>query len=393
MTFADINGLLRQTIGLDTDSLGATAIEHAVKDRMAACAARSLAVYGTLLRQSETELQELIEAVIVQETWFYRHREAYDALIQFVEEKWTPSHPAERLRLLSLPCSSGEEPYSMAMALFDAGLDADRFRIDAVDISAVALARALQGTYGHNSFRGGDLAFRDRHFRSTRSGYQLSEQVHRQVRFNQGNLFADKLPIAQERYDAIFCRNLLVYFDRPIQNRAIRILHQMLAETGLLFVGSSESGLLLDHGFVSARIPSAFAFRKRPTIPAASVRPKAQHRKQATSLAANAADCTDIETAQRLADEGRLEEAARSCERHLQKCAPSAAVYHLLGMIRCASGKLHEADQLFRKALYLDPEHEQTLLHLALLQDRRGSGKSADLLRNRLGRVQQKDGK
>ncbi len=99
--------------------------------------------YWERVRGSRAELQALIEAVVVPETWFFRDREAFAALARLAREEWLPSAPQTGCcRLLSLPCSTGEEPYSMAMALLDAGVPADRFRIDAVDISAAALAQA-----------------------------------------------------------------------------------------------------------------------------------------------------------------------------------------------------------------------------------------------------------
>ena len=103
--------------------------------------------------------------MVVTETWFFREKQPFAALVRLVIEEWLPAHPTGRLRLLSVPCSSGEEPYSMAMALMDAGFPAARFEISAVDISARALAFAQRAIYGRNSFRGADLDFRTRHFR------------------------------------------------------------------------------------------------------------------------------------------------------------------------------------------------------------------------------------
>ena len=162
------------------------------------------------------------------ETWFFRDREAFAALALTVYEDWLGAHPEDHLRLLSLPSSTGEEPYSMAMALLDAGFPANRFRVDAVDISARALARAGHAVYGKNSFRGNELGFRDRHFEATAHGYRLSDAVRRQVQFQQGNLLAAGFLPGVESYDVIFCRNVLIYFDRAAQDRALTVLVRLL---------------------------------------------------------------------------------------------------------------------------------------------------------------------
>lgn len=150
MVLAAFENLLKQTMGLDATSIGSSAIERAVQERLSACHLKDPDSYWERVRSSETELQELVEAVVVPETWFFRNPEAFAALVRLVREEWLPSHPEGVLRLLSLPCSTGEEPNSIAMALLDAGFPANRFDIDAIDISARALARAQLGLYGRN---------------------------------------------------------------------------------------------------------------------------------------------------------------------------------------------------------------------------------------------------
>jgi chemotaxis protein methyltransferase WspC len=217
---------------------------------------------GSAFANPARSLHELIEAVVVPETWFFRDTEAFRALARIAQAEWLPAESAGVLRLLSLPCSTGEEPYSMAMALIEAGLPGRRFRVDALDISSRALARAQRAVYGTNSFRGIDLGFRDRHFEATPDGYRLAGAVRQQVRFQQGNFFDEGLLPGENLHHIIFCRNVLIYFDRATQDRALKVLARLLAPTGYLFVGPSETGVLLAHDFAPVRIPMAFAFRK-----------------------------------------------------------------------------------------------------------------------------------
>lgn len=137
-----IEALLRREIGLDAASIGSALIERTIRLRMRRHELKHIGQYRELLESSPQELRELIEAVVVTETWFFRDREPFNAFAQLALTDWLPRHPAGALRVLSVPCSSGEEPYSLAMKLLEAGVSDTRFAIDAVDISANALARA-----------------------------------------------------------------------------------------------------------------------------------------------------------------------------------------------------------------------------------------------------------
>lgn len=411
---AEIESLLKQSMGLDAASIGSPAIERALQERLRVCKLKDARAYWEHVRGSAIELQELIEAIVVPETWFFRDREAFAALAGMVLEE-VPQAAEQVVRLLSLPCSTGEEPYSIAMTLLDAGCPANRFRVDALDISARALARARHAVYGKNSFRGNDLGYRELHFEAADHGWHLREAVRRQVHFKQGNMFAADFMPGAEIYDVIFCRNLLIYFDRPTQDRAIEVLTRLLSAKGVLFVGPSETALLTSHGFVSAKLPLAFAFRKRSAVAPAALpkpqpRPKplaAQPRIEAPgsgliraapllaqrphpSGAAAVQPEPDLTDAGRLADQGRLVEAAVCCEAYMRRHGPSAQGFHLMGLIRDAAGDRADAALFYRKALYLDPQHQQALIHLALLLEKRGEAAAAQLLRERLRRLQDK---
>ena len=404
--------LLRKTIGLDAESIGSTSIQRAVRLRMRSLGLRRPEDYEQLLEKSRAEWNELVESVIVTETWFFRDPGLFAAFVRHVLEEWLPAHPAAPMRLLSIPCASGEEPGSLVMALLDAGVAPERFQIKAVDISARALARAERGIYGKNSFRGKDLAFRDRYFQPTKEGFVLAPAVRHCVHFYRGNLFGNDFPSGHASYDFIFCRNLLIYFDPPTQQGAIERIARLLAPSGVLFVGPVEQPLVLNHGFVSANIPKASACRKaghavrRPRLARLSTRPPIpagpqpngafQPQPPANSrLMLPPADRPspsvqpDLETARRLADAGRLNEAAGICEAHLRRSRVSAQAYYLLGLVRDASGDASAID-CYRKALYLEPNHYESLVHMALLLQRNGDPARARAFRSRAQRINAK---
>ncbi|WP_186167589.1 CheR family methyltransferase [Burkholderia gladioli] len=292
-----IHDWLARETGIDSDSLGADFVARVLAERIAAmlageaAAAASSAVmqrarqlndedldaHWRLLLASADEQRALIEQCVVPETWFFREREAFVALAARALERLR-AEPSLPLRVLSAPCSTGEEPYSAAMALVDAGIDPARLQIDALDISARAIAQAQRAEYGRNSFRGHALEFRARHFTPTAHGWRLDARIRDCVRFRRANLLELGGPgqAADEgRYDFIFCRNVLIYFDRQAQERALRALDARLAEDGLLFVGPAETGVVMRQAMSSAKIPLAFAFRRTREAEAPAAWPRA----------------------------------------------------------------------------------------------------------------------
>lgn len=257
-----IEDLLRQLIGLDAASIGSALIAGVVRLRMKELGLTRVDDYHRVLQFSPREWNELVESVVVKETWFFRDHEPFSAFVRLVQSEWLPAHPAGALQVLSVPCASGEEPYSLAMALREAGLPPERFAIEGIDISCHALERAEHGVYRKRSFREQDIAFRDRYFREVEGGYLLDAAIREKVCFHPANLLGDDFTTRRAAYDFIFCRNLLIYFDRATHRRAFDRLNDLLAPAGALFVGPAEMPLAIENGFVSAELPMAFACRK-----------------------------------------------------------------------------------------------------------------------------------
>ncbi len=400
-----IEAILRKGIGLDAASIGSSLIERTVRLRMKRHGLDSADDYEQMLRTSPEEFNELIEAIVVTETWFFRDREPFNAFTAIAVGEWLPKHPNDPLRILSVPCSSGEEPYSLAMCLLDAGVPQERFQIDAVDISQNALTRAARGLYGKNSFRGSDLSFRNRHFTEVKDGFALSTLVRQQVNFQRDNLLDDGFLADSAPYDFIFCRNLLIYFDRATQVLALAKLNRLLAADGMLFVGPAELPLVAESGFASANLPHAFACRKAggPDGP-----PPPQPRKKKrgaistkpapplnSALGLSPAESPDphrdpniasLRLARRLADSGQLAEAAALCQAHLTQHQDCAEAYYLLGLMKDAADN-PEAMEFYRKALYLDPNHYETLVHAALWLEKQGDAAAAAAFKRRAERA------
>ena len=264
MIQTEVEELLAERIGLDANSIGTQAVQRAMTICMAAINVTDTYAYLSQLRASERELAELIENIVVSETWFYRDREAFAAMVHLLKRKEKAGFVP--LRILSLPCATGEEPYSIVMAMLDAGFSPHQFRVDAIDISRNALTQAREGLYGKNSFRGSELGLRAPfHVRSV--GTPISPTVRDSVEFQEGNVLDAGFALRPDRYDAIFCRNMLIYFGAEAQDQAIRALLRRLEADGTLFVGPSETAILAEHGLVPESIPFAFAYQRRGPAP------------------------------------------------------------------------------------------------------------------------------
>ncbi|MEE1886318.1 CheR family methyltransferase [Pseudomonas carassii] len=402
---------LQERIGLDVESVGAAMVERALRQRCTLVQAENLDDYWIRLQQSTDEQQALIEAVIVPETWFFRYPESFTALAGLAHKRVAELAGARPLRILSLPCSTGEEPYSIAMALLDGGLSPGAFRIDGIDISPSSVAKGEQGVYGRNSFRGSELAFRERHFTAVDEAHRLDERVRQQVSLQVGNVLDPALRAREGFYDFVFCRNLLIYFDVPTQQRVFEVLKHLTHAQGVLFIGPAEGSLLARLGMRPLGIAQSFAYVRQdeapPVIiakPAPVARPavvppvpprivtlpprvgrpnavpvaKAMPAKDEAQLLASIAQH---------ANAGDSAQARDGCERYLRTFAPKAQVYYWLGLLSDTEGDVAQAITHYRKALYLEPQHPEALMHLAMLLAAQGDEAGARRLQERAARA------
>ncbi|MEP0857567.1 CheR family methyltransferase [Trichocoleus sp. DQ-U1] len=433
MTLAKIEALLSKKIGIAANIIGERKIAKAAQNRQIACGLADLDTYFKILQTSNQELEELIEQIVVPETWFFRDRKPFDLLINYVQSEWLKKSGSTKLRLLSVPCSSGEEPYSMAIALIEAGLSVNRFSIDAIDISKHAIAKAQRAIYGKNSFRGEDWIHRDRYFQQTVAGYEVIAPVRSTVNFRQGNLL-DVFSAAQSKYDIIFCRNLLIYLEPTACTQVFNTLDRLLLPNGLLFVGAAETGKVPSDRFMSIRQSFTFAYRKseaiqlQPPVIETSVSTDLKQslqfnknrvtpieqpnslvgnatftrsviRRPASQLPYNPIQSTSeknhikinsgLELAKQLADVGQVEKAINYCQDYLTRDFTNSEAYTLLGTLYQAKSENFQAERCFQKALYLNPNCYEALMHLSLLKEHRGDITGAEILQQRIQKVQQ----
>ncbi|EKF00018.1 MULTISPECIES: CheR family methyltransferase [unclassified Tolypothrix] len=405
MSLKAIETLLSQKIGVDFKIIGSTKIAKVVENRRCAANLADLKAYFQLLQTSSEELAELVEQIVVPETYFFRDRKPFDFLINYVRTEWLVKPSSAMLRVLSVPCSTGEEPYSIAIALMEAGLTTSRFHIDAIDISQQVITKAKRGIYGKNSFRGEDFVDRNRYFQQIAEGYEVSPAVRVSVNFRQGNIL--NFPHIKSKYDLIFCRNLLIYLEPSACTQIFKILHQLLPPDGLLFVGSAETGKTPSNLFTSIRQPSTFVYQKvkeaQPSSVKTSISTNLRNESQTSTkniykpinkplskipiMAGTINSNINLEQAQKLADAGYIESAINHCKEHLKQDSTNAKAYTLLGTLYQTKANYVEAEECFRKALYLNPNDYETLMHLALLKEHRGDLVGASIIQQRIQKL------
>jgi chemotaxis protein methyltransferase WspC len=426
VNLAPVLDVLRRRIGLDPDALGSTSLARTVAARTAELGVAGAAAYAARLDSDPAELQVVLADVAVPETWFFRGGAVFDYLARHVADTVAPR--GTRFRALSVPCSTGEEPYSLAIALAEAGVPAEACEIEAVELSAAYLDRARRARFGEFSFRQTPSGLRERYFRPVAGGWELDAAVRARVRFREGNLLDPGLLAGAGPYDLIFCRNLFIYLHREARRHVLDTLLGLLAPEGWLCSGHAEPLDLQDNRCTPTGPPEFFLYRRIPDAVPRVARPESskgvgaasrlgrlgtpfEDSGRATPRPHPAAFSNSppmsgparvavvpavtetppspdlLACARRHADAGQLDAALAGCRDHLARAGPSADLYSLMGVVHQARGERDEAADCYRRALYLDAGHAEALSHLLLLHEEQGDHAQADRLRRRLARA------
>ena len=419
MGATEIEEFISRKIGLNSKAIGSKIIYNAVEKRMNACNMENYSLYMDLIKADSDEFAALTEELIIPETWFFRNRESFVYLKEYIKDKWGPGYKKDPVKILSIPCSTGEEPYSIAMTLMDIGMNPSQIGIDAVDISSFVIKKALSGIFSKMSFRGKDLSFRSRYFTIKDKGYIISSRVKKFVRFSQGNLLEDFQYPVSSLYDIIFFRNLIIYFNDSAKKKAVRIISRLLKKDGILFLGHVEQGPFKESGFVPTGKPGVFACRKgldsygeRKSKPhVKTIKKKISPHLTSSSVSKVASgtfakplddpdplkikepaagfqeDGDDLKMARHFADQGDLDKAFDRCHRFLIRNPANTDAHFLKAMLYQAVGNETNAEKFLEKTIYLDPAHVEALEQLALIYEHKGDIKRARNMKQRAKRV------
>ena len=349
---------------------------------------------------SRCEWKELVIPLTIGESFFFRDKGQFAILKnrilpELIEKVMSRGEPAGRpcLKIWSAGCSSGEEPYSLAILLN--GLLPDRkdwnISIVGTDINEDAIEKARLGAYTEWSFRTIEPELKMQYFKRRKDGWEIDERTRNMVTFSYGNLIDDLFPGHEIcNIDLILCRNVFIYFNSDAVSAVAEKFVNTLNEGGYLMTGHGELHL---HGYpgLQARIfPESVVYQKslesgvrsseiKPEyrIKEPEIRQKIESRSQnqefriETSPLLDSKKQSEIELAQEYADRGDYKKAEESCKKALEAEPYSARCYYLLSQVSEAQGK-EDAGEFLKKAIYLDPSFVAAYLELGYIYDRQG---------------------
>jgi chemotaxis protein methyltransferase CheR len=268
--FRLLRDFIHERYGLFFDEAQRSSLRSRLEARLAGLDLGSFEDYYHYLRfgpQRAEELERMITHLTNNETYFFRESAQLqvfsDPILKTLKER--KARTGDRtLRILSAGCSTGEEAHTLAMIIHDSGLFFWNWDVQVfgLDVDGAALEKARRAVYFHNSFRSLSPALLERHFVSLGAGTQVKEGIRRLTRLRQGNLMDPATFEGLAPLDAVFCRNVLIYFSDAATLKVVRLLHEALAPGGYLFLGHAESLSRITDLFTPIRFQGAIVYRK-----------------------------------------------------------------------------------------------------------------------------------
>ncbi|MFN2537262.1 MAG: CheR family methyltransferase [Mycobacteriales bacterium] len=397
--FEALRALLSRAAGLVFDEARRESMAYSVAERMRAAGLREVPAYLSRL-EDPVERQHLLDEVTIQETHFFRNPPQIRALRLHVlpELLRHAEENGRRLRIWSAGCSTGEEPYSIAMLLREllpstAGWDV---KVVATDVSSRAIAAARTGRYGARAVQMASPEELARHFMAAPDGgHEVRPEVRELVEFRHHNLVTEAVPFApSERIDLILCRNVTIYFGRDTTRALMSRLHHCLRDGGYLFLGHSETLWQVSEDFRLVTLgtgdSAAFVYRRidkkaerravlpdRRTVDEGAMPPVEERRVESrrTALAAVpvvAGVDTLVQQARSALAAGLYAEAAQLAADASVQAPLRAEAFYLRGLALVDLGRDEDALVELRKAVYLEPERGFAHFLLAGIMDRLG---------------------
>jgi chemotaxis protein methyltransferase CheR len=242
-------------------------INRRLAERMAATESTSFQVYfATLRADADNEIEHLINSFTVNETYFYREDHQFRCLTSTLLEVIAPKKKAgEPVRIWSVPCSTGEEPYSIAIWLLENWDKVDKYEIEIVgsDIDTTALRAAESGLYGERSLMRLSKALISRYFTRLDDGrYRILPDLSDTIQFTRANIVDSAQTGVHRHFDVIFCRNILMYFDDTSRRLAAENLYESLLPGGFMCLGHTESMSRITSLFDVCRFSDAIVYRR-----------------------------------------------------------------------------------------------------------------------------------
>ena len=243
-------------------------VERRIADRIAKTGSESFRDYFTFVRFQATgeELQQLVNAMTVNETYFFREDYQFTALVRGVLPLLArDKDPRDPIRIWSIPCSSGEEPYSIAISILENWDQSDSWDIEihASDIDSKILAEARAGRFGARSLQRVSPHLVSKYFVPLGEGcYQIRDELRESIDFSLVNVVDPAHTRRFRGIDVIFCRNLLIYFDDVARRETVEMFYEALAPGGFVCLGHSESMSRMSSLFVPRKFGDTIVYQK-----------------------------------------------------------------------------------------------------------------------------------
>ena len=268
--YEELRDLIYQKTGLFFPENKKYLLENRVGQRITALKLESFRQYIQLLKNGNqhSEFPKLINTITINETYFFRNEPQYKAFEKeliplMIKEK--EQHNQNRIRIWSAGCSSGEEPYTIAMILREkitSRYPNMVFEIVGTDINTTVLSKAEQAEYRDYSVRKVPQLYLQKYFKKSDNYYQLQPSIKKMVKFQHLNLL-DKFKMTMMRnFDVIFCENVLIYFDQEAKSKAVSLLYDALNPGGYLLLGYSEALYGLSGAYKPVHFTKSIAYKK-----------------------------------------------------------------------------------------------------------------------------------
>jgi chemotaxis protein methyltransferase CheR len=255
-------GLIYNESGIHFTSTNRSILESRLKERLKGKNIESVKVYFNAISRDKEELKSFLDSITTNLTRFFRNQAHFDALERFIVPellKIRKGGPNTTLKIWSAGCSTGEEPYTIAMLMHEILPPPWKYEIVASDISLKCLMTAKEGFYAESRISGIPEAYLKKFFDKVDGGYKIRGEIMSKIRFDYHNLKNDS---GLRNLDIVFCRNVIIYFDESAQNAVINRFWDSMASKSFLFIGHSESLFGMNTKFEFVKTQWATFYRK-----------------------------------------------------------------------------------------------------------------------------------
>ena len=237
-------------------------LESRLKERLREKKIESVKTFFDLISRDQGEMKGFLDSITTNLTRFFRNQAHFDAMEHFVIPEMLNIKKAggnNTIRIWSAGCSTGEEPYTIAMLMSEILPPTWKYEIVASDLSLKCLMTAKEGFYANNRIDGIPDTHLKKYFDKVEGGYKIHQDLQSKIRFDYHNLKNDS---GQKNLDIVFCRNVIIYFDEAAQNAVINRFWDAMSSKSFLFIGHSESLFGMDTKFEFVKTQWATLYRK-----------------------------------------------------------------------------------------------------------------------------------